>query len=461
MRPNHPISGSSSVFKRFRHSVFPNPLLPRTENDRKRWFFHHLVFHFRPATVPAKTLRLKLTWGLGGMAVMLVLMQFASGMLLKFVYEPTPQAAYTSVRMLAEGVPFGRLVRNLHHWCAHLLVPVVFLHMLRVFFTGAFHPPRQFNWIIGLGLFGTVLAANFTGYLLPWDQLAFWAVTVSAGMLEYVPWAGRRLRDILAAGNDLGPGTLRLFFAVHTAVVPVVLFTLMGFHFWRIRKSGGLVIPRLPGETGGTQPERVPTLPHLLVREVVAGMTLVAVIMMLSVFFDAPLGDPANPGLSPNPTKAPWYFAGLQEVLLHFHPVFAVCILPLAVGAALLSIPYLRYESPPDGIWFVSPKGKRMAVGAVALALASVPPFILISEWGMPPGALVSGLSPVIGNGLLPFVLSVVVLMVCWAFIRRRFSATVSESVQTLFVLLVSIFVLLTATSMWFRGKGMALTIPW
>ena len=110
-----------------------------------------------------------------------------TGVLLKFVYEPTPVEAYASIQTLLSGVPFGRMVRNMHHWGAHLLVVIVFLHMMRVFFTGAFHPPRQFNWIVGLALFCTVLAANLTGYLLPWDQLAYWAVTVSTGMLKYIP----------------------------------------------------------------------------------------------------------------------------------------------------------------------------------------------------------------------------------------------------------------------------------
>ncbi|MGD2011618.1 MAG: cytochrome b N-terminal domain-containing protein, partial [Desulfobacterales bacterium] len=139
-------------FKRIRLSILSDPVIPRTDLERKRYLFRNLVLHFRPATVPVDTLRFSLTWGLGGMAAVLVLLQIGTGVLLKFAYEPTPAAAYASIQSLVAGVPFGRLIRNMHHWCAHLLVLVVLLHMLRVFFTGAFHPPRQFNWVIGLTL---------------------------------------------------------------------------------------------------------------------------------------------------------------------------------------------------------------------------------------------------------------------------------------------------------------------
>jgi quinol-cytochrome oxidoreductase complex cytochrome b subunit len=124
------------------------------------------------------------------MAAILVLLQLGTGVLLKFVYEPTPVGAYASVQSIVLDVPFGKLIRNTHHWAAHLLVLVAFFHLLRVFFTGAFQPPRQFNWIVGLFLFFLVLTANLTGYLLPWDQVAFWAVTVATGMLEYIPLIG-------------------------------------------------------------------------------------------------------------------------------------------------------------------------------------------------------------------------------------------------------------------------------
>jgi DNA-binding CsgD family transcriptional regulator len=136
-------SGISEYFHRIFQSIFPDPLIPKSEQERKRYLLKNLILHFRPSTVPEKTLKFSLTWGLGGMAATLVLLQFVTGLLLKFVYEPTPVAAYTSILVLQNEVVFGQLIRNMHHWSANLLVLIVFLHMLRFFFTGAFHPPRQ------------------------------------------------------------------------------------------------------------------------------------------------------------------------------------------------------------------------------------------------------------------------------------------------------------------------------
>ena len=141
---------TASVTTQFRRSIFADPIFPRNESERKQFLRRLLLLHFRPATVPAETLRFSLTWGLGGMAVVLVLIQLFTGILLKFAYEPTIISAYQSIQLIVQDVPFGRLIRNLHHWCAQLLVLVILLHILRVLFTGAFHAPRQFNWIIGI-----------------------------------------------------------------------------------------------------------------------------------------------------------------------------------------------------------------------------------------------------------------------------------------------------------------------
>ncbi|MBW1840599.1 MAG: cytochrome b N-terminal domain-containing protein, partial [Deltaproteobacteria bacterium] len=176
-----------TLFNRIRRSIFPGTLGPDKDRKDYRQFFNTLVLHFRPRTVDERTLRLTLSWGLGGMAAVLILLLIGTGVLLKFVYEPFPDRAYESILYLQQDVLFGGLIRNIHHWSGNGLLIVVFLHFLRVFFTGAFHPPRQFNWIIGLGLFATVLLSNFTGYLMPWDQLAFWAVTISTGALDYIP----------------------------------------------------------------------------------------------------------------------------------------------------------------------------------------------------------------------------------------------------------------------------------
>ena len=142
-----------TLFHRIRYSVFPGLRRPLKDRGDYRRFFNSLILHFRPRTVQQRTLRFTLTWGLGGMAVVLIILLFGTGILMKFVYQPFPDKAYTSILHLQQNVSFGQFVRNIHHWSGNILLIVVFLHFLRVFFTGAFHPPRQFNWVIGLCLF--------------------------------------------------------------------------------------------------------------------------------------------------------------------------------------------------------------------------------------------------------------------------------------------------------------------
>ena len=174
--------------------------MPEEQKDQRK-YFRNLLLHFRPGTVPERTLRLSLTWGLGGMATVLVFLLFGTGLLLKFVYEPSPGLAYDSILYLENSVPFGQLLRNIHRWSGNGLLLVAFLHFLRVFYTGAFAAPRQFNWIIGLALFTAVIFSNFTGYLLPWDQIAYWAITISTAMLEYIPGVGTGLERTGARGG--------------------------------------------------------------------------------------------------------------------------------------------------------------------------------------------------------------------------------------------------------------------
>ena len=246
--------------QRIRYSIFPGTLRAQKDPKDHRRFFNSLVIHLRPRTVPERTLRFTLTWGLGGMAVVLVCMLFGTGLMLKFTYQPVPGQAYDSIIHLQNNVIFGQLIRNIHHWCGNILLIVVFLHFLRIFFSGAFHAPRQFNWIIGLVMFLLVLASHFTGYLLPWDQLAFWAITICTGMLEYIPGIGEWLQELIRGGNDIGPATLSNFFAIHTAVIPAGLIMLMPFHFWRVRKAGGLVIPHTPDEDPQSRGESIETI---------------------------------------------------------------------------------------------------------------------------------------------------------------------------------------------------------
>ena len=461
MPPINATPDQLNILQRIWYSIFPGTYGRAVEPQVYRRLFNSLALHFRPRTVPERTLKLSLTWGMGGMAVVLVAVLFATGLMMKLVYQPVPDRAYVSVLYLQETILFGQLIRNLHHWSGNALLLIAFLHMLRVYFTGAFHPPRQFNWVIGLLMFLLILGSNFSGYLLPWDQLAYWAITICTGMLEYIPGIGSGLQQLVRGGTDIGPATLSYFYAIHTAVIPACLLILMPFHFWRVRKSGGLVIPRSPQEAPEDRGPAVAAIPNLIVRELVVAAVLVAALMVVSVAFDAPLEAKANPGLSPNPTKAPWYFAGIQELLLHFHPLFAVLVIPIIIFLTVLLLPYWRFESDSSGVWFCSDRGRKMALVAAMAALIVTPLCILADEYLIDFATWLPSLPAVISNGLIPAVLALSSITGFYWLMKKKFGATNNEAIQSVFILLLVAFIILTLTCIWFRGSGMALMWPW
>ncbi len=420
-----------------------------------------LILHTRPALVSVKALRFTHTFGLGGMSLVLFMLLVATGLLMIFVYEPSPERAYQSIQFMQQEILFGRLIRGVHYWSANLLVAVVALHILRVFLTGAFHGRRQSNWIIGLCLLFLVLLSGFTGYLLPWDQISYWAITICTEMLGYMPGFGETLQRVVLGGTEIGSATVINFYALHTIVVPLSLVGLMMWHFWKVSRAGGVVTPRTIGDNFRAGAAQVPYNPNLMFREIAVGLTLIAVVLLIAIFFEAPLGEPANPGLSPNPAKAPWYFIGLQELLVHFHPLFAVFVIPLLLAGALVWVAFLQYDMNLSGTWFLSPKGQRMAVVAAGTALLFTPLWILVDEFAIGPGGWVPGTAPVISSGLIPFAIFVAAIVAFYVFLKRVFDASKNELVQALFVLFVMSFVVLTITGVWFRGAGMALVWPW
>jgi quinol-cytochrome oxidoreductase complex cytochrome b subunit len=438
-------------------SIFPSLSQPGRVDRKKIKLLNSLLLHFRPRAVDDRTLCFTLTWGLGGMAAVLILLLFCTGVMLKFVYEPSPTRAYESILYLQNNIVFGQVIRNIHHWSGNILLLVAFLHFLRVFFTGGYTGPRRFNWIIGLGLLCSVLLSAFTGYLLPWDQLGFWAVTICTTMLEYVPVVGNWFKESIQGGPEMGPAILTNFYAIHTAVMPAILLFLMGFHFWRVRKAKGLVILRSPDEGSNTRGDSVSSIPNLLIREVAVGLALIAFVLVFSMVFNAPLADKANPGLSPNPTKAPWYFLGIQELLMHFHPLFSLVIIPTLIGFFLLSIPYLDYQENVSGVWFYSHNGRRIAVFAAILSVLAATVFIAVNEFLVDFGTILPGLPDTVSNGLIPFALCLLVLALFYVLVKKKYGASKQEMIQAIFVFALASFVVLTITGIWFRGTGMKL----
>jgi quinol-cytochrome oxidoreductase complex cytochrome b subunit len=427
---------------------------PATEKHKKNPF--GLILHLHPRKVKESTLRFTLTFGLGGMAALLVVVQVVTGLLLKFHYEPSPENAYNSILNLQESLLFGKMLRNIHHWSAIALVWIAFLHMLRVIFTGAYRKPRHASWIFGLVLLILVVLSNFTGYLLPWDQLSYWAVTVSTSLLSYVPLAGDLLRETLLGGKEVGQPTLTNFFNLHTGVIPLMMIILMGYHFWRIRKAGGVIVSERDRDS-----PMVDTRPHLLNREFVVALTLLAAIFLLSSLLDAPLRERANPSFSPNPAKAPWYFMGLQELLIHFHPFFAVVVFPVTVLAAALWLPYIKHDDTNQGIWFLSDRGARSSKLSLAAGVLFTVLFIGLSELLPDPEVLLPAVPALITTGLIPFLVLALSMWLFIKIIRERLTLNRSEVIQSVIVLMITSYTILTLAGIFFRGEGMNLVWPW
>jgi len=217
-------------------------------------------------------------------------------------------------------------------------------------------------------------------------------------------------------------------------------------------------VPRAPDEVLEKKGGYVTTIPHLVVREGVTALVLIAAVFLFSALVSAPLGAPANPGMSPNPAKAPWYFLGLQELLMHFDPLFAVLVIPLTLTAALILLPYLGLSEAAAGVWFISAKGRKIARHAATAALI-VTPLLIGIDSGMA-GLGGQTLPSWVSGGLLPFALLTGFLGAWYLAMRVKGGAAKSEAVQGVFVFLVVAFVVLTATGLWFRGEGMALGWP-
>ncbi len=217
---------------------------PSSDENRARVIFNSLFLHIHPVKVKTHSLRITYTWGLGFISFFLFVVLVVTGVWLMFYYVPSVDTAYTDIQNLETGVTFGMLMRNMHRWSAHLMVLTVFLHLCRVFYTGGYKHPREFNWVVGILLWIVTLILSYTGYLLPWDQLAYWAVTVGTNIAGSAPLIGDELRIFLLGANQVGQEALTRFYALHIAALPLVMVVLIGVHFWRIRKDGGLSSPQ-------------------------------------------------------------------------------------------------------------------------------------------------------------------------------------------------------------------------
>jgi cytochrome b6 len=227
---------------RFWKSIFRHGF-PDNARLRSEVITGNLFLHIQPVKIYKDSLRFTKTLGLGLISFYLFSILTITGIILMFYYIPHTERAYQDMKDLEFVVSFGMILRNMHRWAAHGMVFVVFLHMCRVFYTGSYVHPREFNWGIGVILFICTLALSLTGYLLPWDQLAYWAITIVVNLIGTVPLLGAKLRYLVLGGTLVGQNALIRFYVMHVLVLPLFAFILIFIHFWRIRKDGGLVRP--------------------------------------------------------------------------------------------------------------------------------------------------------------------------------------------------------------------------
>ncbi len=369
--------------------------LPQSNLERSQAMVSSFLLHVQPAKVNRHALRFRSTLGLGLISLYLLFILIGTGVLLMFYYVPSTERAYDTMKDLQFVVSAGLLIRNMHRWAAHLMVACVFLHLCRVFYTGAYKRPREFNWLIGVGLFLLTLGLSFTGYLLPWDQLAYWAITVGASIAGYAPVIGPKLKYLLLGGNVVGQDALIRFYALHVIVLPGLAGLGVAIHLWRVRKDGGLARPdesvdvveqvevgRLPTNKSyglmelargstlqvGRDPEQdVFSWPNLIFRELLLFLAVVAVVLLLAILWNAPLEQVANAVHPPNPAKAPWYFLGLQE-LVSYSAFWGGVVVPGLIVGTLVLLPYLDRGRVGVGRWFA--RERRLATTLFSLLLA-------------------------------------------------------------------------------------------
>jgi hypothetical protein len=216
-----------------------------SDSPRNRSYvvMNNVLYHLHPVKVKRHGVKLSYTLCLGGLSFFPFILLTITGIFLMFYYTPTAEVAYADMEALSTQVAFGSLVRNLHRWGAHLMVLSVFLHMSRVFYHGAYKPPREFNWVVGVVLLFLTLFLSFSGYLLPWDQLALWAVTVGSNMAGFSPVIGDQIKFALLAGVEVTGATLLRFYVLHVLAFPFIIVIFMAVHFWRVRKDGGISGP--------------------------------------------------------------------------------------------------------------------------------------------------------------------------------------------------------------------------
>ena len=309
---------------------------------------------------------------LGGMALFLFLVQAATGILLLLYYRPSASEAYESVQYIMAEVPFGWLIRSIHSWGANIFVGVVILHFVSTFFEKAYRPPRELTWLSGTALLFLAFAFGFSGYLLPWNTLSYFATKVGTDVPAQIPWIGPLFSRILRGGSDVTGATLSRFYGIHVAILPATATLLLGLHLYLVQLHGMSVPPKAEREG---EPRRMKFFPDFLLRDMVGWLTAVALLAVLCVFFPWELGRKADP-FAPAPAgiRPEWYFLSMFQALKYLPATIAGIPGELlgivgfgVVGLVVLLVPFLDRRAAAGRS---SPWWNRLAVVVLLAALA-------------------------------------------------------------------------------------------
>ena len=383
---------------------------PPTEKPNPRFKVHtaSFLFHIRPRYYQKGSTILSHTFRLGFFTTFFFGVELITGIILMIYYVPTPEGAYTSMLKIMSEIPFGNLMRDLHRLGAEAMVIFTFLHMLRTYFTGSYKAERTFTWLTGVILLGITLFLSFFGYLLPWDQLAYWAVTIGTSMAESAPLFGNEINLLLRGAPDIGAGGLLRAYLLHIILLPLLAILVISIHYYKVAREHGISLPARM-EEGKVDPEvkksakqRLDYLPDLFSHEVYLVILGLFLLLAVTIFFygGAPLENIANPQQTPLDTKSPWYFWWLQGLLKLGDKTIMGIIIPTLIVILLLAVPYI--DRNPHRSFVRRPV-------AVGLGVLLILVLILLSYMGLPvygietPAAtrIIQDMSPEEGHGPL------------------------------------------------------------
>ncbi len=423
----------------------------------------NFFLHIHATRVHVHSMKPTYTFGLGMILGFLFLVMVFTGVILMIYYTPSVETAYQSVKDIVNIVPGGRIIRNMHRWASQGMIIVVFLHLVRVFYTGSYLGNRSLNWVIGVVLLIITLLSNFSGYLLPWDQLAYWAVTIGSNiaasareltdLLGITNWfdPGGFLKKLLIGGEVVGQAALSRFFALHVIFLPLTMLVLVGIHFWRIRKDGGLSRPVKYASDKGPENKWL-AWPVLMWTELGLLLLVVVVVLFAALVADAPLLEQANPAFPENPAKSPWYFLGIQE-LVSYSAFSGGLLVPLFYLVFLFSIPYRDREDRFVGEWFSGKQGitlvGRSALFALILVLSQL---IVIIRFGWL-RSWFPGISQWFVMLINPATITAGIFMLLAEWVRRRTGST-RMAALVLFTCSLVALVIFTVVGIWFRGPN-------